>query len=76
MDKIEVQLPDGGKLIAQPSSDSEHPGIWIEYVNESLNDSIISPPAVLVECNENKLRALVWANTQNEDYTYSTDFDI
>lgn len=76
MDKVELKLSDGGKLVARLSPDEIHPGIWIEYENESLDDSIISPPAVLVECHEGKLRALVWANPQDEDYTYKTDFDI
>lgn len=76
MEKIEIPLPDGGKLIAQPSEDKNYPGIWIEYVNESLSESEVSLPAVLMEYHpEEKLRALVWANKQQEDYTNKIIFD-
>lgn len=76
MAKIEVQLPDGGKLIAQPSEDSNYPGIWVEYVNESKLESQVCSPAVLMEYTEGELRALLWADKENEDYTHKIGFDI
>ena len=60
----------GGYLIATISTDPYYPGIDIEYVAENDNGENLSRPRVLVEWPHNdKLRALIWNDPDNEDYT-------
>lgn len=75
--RIEVKLPDGATLVAQPSNDPEYPGIYVDYVKDG-DTTLASRPSVLMEYNveESKLRALVWADKHSEDYSDEIEFDI
>ena len=60
----------GGYLIATISADPYYPGIDIEYVAENDNGENLSRPRVLVEWPlDGNLRALIWNDPDNEDYT-------
>lgn len=67
----------GGELVATKTVDPEYPGIDIEFVSDNDDDSALSRPRVLFECTKDgKLRVLVWADEDNEDYTHKVEFDI
>lgn len=67
----------GGELVATKTFDPEYPGIDIEFISDSDNGSTLSRPRVLFECTKDgKLRVLVWADEDNEDYTHKVEFDI
>ena len=68
----------GGELVATKTFDPEYPGIDIEFISDSdKGSSALSRPRVLFECTkEGKLRVLVWADEDNEDYTPKVEFDI
>lgn len=67
----------GGELVATKTVDPEYPGIDIEFVSDNDNGSALSRPRVLFECTKDgKLRVLVWADEDNEDYTHKVEFDI
>lgn len=61
----------GGKLIATPSSDPNYPGIDIEFITDDDDNTSLSNPRVLVEqpCDSTQIRALIWNNHLQEDYT-------
>ena len=72
---IEIKLPNGGKLVAQASTDPDYPGIYIDYIKDGQNTA--SYPSVLMEYNpDKKLRALIWANPDSEDYSEEIEFNI
>lgn len=67
----------GGELIATKSCDPDYPGIDIEFIQDNDNGSDLSRPRVLFELpNDGKLRVLVWADKNSEDYTHEIEFDI
>lgn len=77
-EKIIVDLPDGTQLVAQKSTDPLYPGIYITVEgikDDSENEEIRSVPTVLVEQTEGKLRALIWGDKCQEDYTHKTVFE-
>lgn len=61
---------NGGHLVATISQDPDYPGIDIEYIADKDNGENLSRPRVLVEWpNDDTLRALIWNNPNDEDYT-------
>lgn len=78
------KLPDGNLLIIDASDDKNYPGIDIELISiDGKNRQIVTRPRILIEkpFNENtnkyeNLRALVWANSQEEDYSGEIEFEI
>lgn len=67
----------GGELVATASYDPGYPGIDIEFVADNNNESDLSRPRVLFESPKTgKLRVLVWADKNSEDYTHEIEFDI
>ena len=61
---------NGGHLVATISQDPHYPGIDIEYVSDKDNGENLSRPRVLVEWpRDDTLRALIWNNPNDEDYT-------
>lgn len=73
---IDVKVK-GGELIATKSSDPEYPGVDIEFVADNDNGDNLSRPRVLFEFpKDGKLRVLVWADKDSEDYTHEIEFDI
>ncbi len=67
-----------GYLDIRVSQDPEYPGLDVEYIsnNEDKGNSLKTRPRVLIECpkDTNVLRALIWGNPDNEDYSDSVDF--
>ena len=60
----------GGYLAATICPDPDYPGIDVEYVADKENDKDLSRPRVLIEYPiDGNLRALVWNNPKDEDYT-------
>lgn len=72
MDKIVVDLPDGRKLVAEPSSDPLYPGIYVTV--EGTTEECVSVPTILMEHDEN-LRVIVWGDKNREDYTHKIVFE-
>lgn len=68
--KIEIKVKDGC-LIATASTDPNYPGIDVEYIPNEVDEASISEPRILLEkpTDSNELRALIWNDSQNEDYT-------
>lgn len=52
------------------AQDEDYPGIDVEFVSNEPQEDALSFPRVLFEKTKgDNLRALVWGNVQNEDYT-------
>ena len=67
---------EGGYLYATISGDIEYPGICVEFVADNENDNILSRPTVLIEkSTDDDLRALVWEDKDDEDYTTEIKFN-
>ena len=67
---------DGGIIIARKSTDSNYPGIDVEFVADKENSENLSRPRVLFENPKNgELRALVWEDCNSEDYTNEIVFN-
>ena len=67
---------DGGIIIARKSTDSNYPGIDVEFVADNENPKNLSRPRVLFESSkEQGLRALIWDDQNNEDYTNEVVFN-
>lgn len=61
---------EGGYLYATISGDIDYPGICVEFVADNDSGEALSRPTVLIEKPEGgELRALVWDDKNNEDYT-------
>lgn len=60
---------NSGYLIADTQTDTEFPGITVEYENE--NTKRLVNPRVLTEYNSdtNNARVIIWDNPYSEDYT-------
>ena len=67
-----------GYLDITVSTDPNYPGIDMEYVSDHEkdlpDDALYTRPRVLLEVNENILRAAIWADPQSEDFSTSADF--
>lgn len=71
--KVKVE---GGYLYATISGDIDCPGICVEFVADNDNGEKLSRPTVLVERPVgDDLRALVWSDADDEDYTTEIIFD-
>lgn len=67
---------DGGYLYATISGDIDYPGICVEFVGDNESDDDLSRPTVLFEKPiGEELRALVWDNKDDEDYTTEIIFN-
>lgn len=75
MKNLKVRV-EGGYLIATESGDTDYPGICVEFIADNENDNALSRPSVLIEkpvCGE--LRALIWDDEEQEDYTREIRFN-
>ena len=73
---IDVKV-NSGELVATESCDPEYPGVDIEFIANNDNGTNLSRPRVLFELpKDGKLRVLVWADKDSEDYTHEIEFDI
>lgn len=67
---------EGGYLYATISGDVEYPGICVEFVADDDIGESASRPTVLIEKPVgDELRALVWDDKDDEDYTTEIIFD-
>lgn len=67
---------EGGYLYATISGDIDYPGICVEFVSDDDIGENPSRPTVLVEKPVGEdLRALVWSDDDDEDYTTEIIFD-
>ena len=74
MDQIKVKV-EGGTLVATASSDPNYPGIDVEFIPVNEKEFGVSTPRVLFEKPKGeKLRALIWADKDLEDYTNKVEF--
>lgn len=68
-DRLVVKVK-GGHLVATISQDPHYPGIYVEYIAKDDSGQNLSRPRVLVEYPlDDKLRALIWNDPNNEDFT-------
>jgi hypothetical protein len=75
MDSLTVKV-DGGYLYATISGDIDYPGICVEFVADNDIGESLSRPTVLMEKPVGEeLRALVWDDKDDEDYTTEIIFD-
>ena len=69
MEEIKVRVK-GGYIRANVSNDPDYPGIDLEFVPNNYTGETLSIPRVLFEKPaDGKLRALIWDDADNEDYT-------
>ena len=74
-DSLRVKV-EGGYLYATISGDIDYPGICVEFVADEDCGEKSSRPTVLVEKPIGEdLRALVWSDEDDEDYTTEIVFD-
>lgn len=74
-DTLKIKV-EGGYLYATISGDTDYPGICVEFVADDDNGEKSSRPTVLVEKPIGEdLRALVWSDDDDEDYTTEIIFD-
>lgn len=75
MEEIKVRVK-GGYIRANASTDPDYPGIDVEFVSDDYNEETLSRPRVLFEKpTDDKLRVLIWDDSDNEDYTKEILFD-
>lgn len=78
-DTFMAEMPiKNGTLRIDKSPDPDYPGVDIEYIDKNEKPNIASRPRVLVECphDTKKLRVLIWANSNSEDYSDCIEFDL
>lgn len=72
-----VPIKDGSLHITM-AADPDYPGLDIEYISakeENIpEDAAFTRPRILIENNENILRALIWGNHTSEDYSIDINF--
>lgn len=72
-----VPIKDG-HLDISVSQDPDYPGVDVEYISDKeekiSDDGLYIRPRILVENNENVLRAVVWGDYQSEDYSDEIGF--
>ena len=71
MNNIIIVKVAGGYLRAEPSMDPDYPGIDIEFISDNESKEALSRPRILFEkpIEDGDLRALIWNNPHNEDYS-------
>ena len=75
MEEIKVKVK-GGYIKAIVSSDPNYPGIDVEFVPNNYNSETLSIPRGLFEKPaDGELRALIWDDADNEDYTKEIVFN-
>ncbi len=74
MNEIRVKV-EGGTLVATASPDPDYPGIDVEFIPDNDSGFGVSTPRVLFEKPKGEqLRALIWADKDQEDYTNKVEF--
>lgn len=69
-------LVEGGYIRATAAQDENYPGIDVEFVPNKPQEDALSFPRVLVEkpLDSDNLRAVIWANPNDEDYSDEIKF--
>ena len=74
MEQIKVRI-EGGCLIATATPDPDYPGIDVEFIPDNESGFGVSTPRILFEKPKGEqLRALIWADKDQEDYTNKVEF--
>lgn len=77
-DRIYTVPTKDGDLCITMTTDPDYPGLDIEYISakeENIpEDTVFTRPRILIENNENILRALIWGNHTSEDYSIGINF--
>jgi len=75
MESLKVKV-DGGYLYATISGDLNYPGICVEFVaDDDMGESLSRPTVLMEKPLGEKLRALIWDDKDDEDYTTEIIFD-
>ena len=75
MDSLMVKV-EGGYLYATISGDIDYPGICVEFIADGDIGESLSRPTILMEKPVGEdLRALVWDDKDEEDYTTEIVFN-
>lgn len=70
-------LVEGGYIRANVAQDEDYPGIDVEFVSNKPQEDALSFPRVLFEKpKDDDLRALIWADPNDEDYSDEIEFGI
>lgn len=70
--KVDVE---GGYLYATISEDPNYPGICVEFVtNDDVGESLSRPRVLMEKPLDDEVRALVWEDKNDEDYTAEITF--
>lgn len=71
---IKVRLRSGW-LVATAATDSDYPGIDIDYIDDTEDPEALSRPrALFEEPKDGELRLLIWEDSKDEDYTREITF--
>lgn len=74
--EIDVLVEDG-YIRANVAQDEDYPGIDVEFVSNKPQEDALSFPRVLFEKpKDDDLRALIWADPNDEDYSDEIEFGI
>lgn len=69
-------LVEGGYIRANVAQDEDYPGIDVEFVSNKPQEDALSFPRVLFEKpKDDDLRALIWADPNDEDYSDEIELD-
>lgn len=75
--KSVIVIKSKGYFSIEESLDNNYHGVDIEFVSDDEIGQSISRPRILFEYPKNgRLRVLVWADRDSEDYTNEIVFDI
>lgn len=81
-DKVYCMPLPGGHLDIRVHPDPLYPGLDIEFISDNEPENKLSRPRVLIEKPKDedsglydKLRAVIWANRDQEDYTDAIELD-
>lgn len=75
--KSMIVIKSKGYFSIEESLDNNYPGVDIEFVSDDEIGQSISRPRILFEYpKDGRLRVLVWADRDSENYTNEIVFDI
>lgn len=75
MESLRVEV-EGGYLYATISGDINYPGICVEFVaNDDIGENLSRPTVLMEKPVGEDLRALVWDDKDDEDYTTEIIFN-
>lgn len=72
--ELRVRVKDG-YLVASAAPDPEFPGIDIEFIPDNASDEDTNPRILFERPIMGPVRALIWADKDDQDYTKEVVFD-